>query len=99
MQGASSALGSSSLSCSTADPTWELPGQSTAGSGHIWALRAHLSWAAVGRGKPSGWDGGREPVADEPRARFPSIVRNLACAELFEEGSAVLGGKEQLSPL
>lgn len=62
------------------------PGQSMVRKGQIWSWIAHLSCAAVNRGKPSGWDGGREPVAAVPRVRFLSAMQKLGCAELFLGG-------------
>lgn len=82
----------------TADPTWEVPEQSTAWSRQIWPWRALLSWAAVSRGKPSGWDRGREPVAAEPRARFPSVSQKLACAGLFRRALPCVEGEGNYLP-
>lgn len=74
------------------------PGQSVARKGQIWSWITHLSCAAVSRGKPYGWDGGREPVAAVPRARFPSAMQKLGCAVLFRRALPCLEGKSNYLP-
>lgn len=69
------------------------PGMARSGPG-----KARLSWAAVSRGKPSGRDGGGEPVAAEPRVRFPSVSQKLARAELFRRAPPCSEGEGNYLP-
>lgn len=73
-------------------------GQSMARRGQIWSWITHLRCAAVSRGKPSGWDGGREPVAAVPRVRFLSAKQKFGCTELFRRALPCLEGKSNYLP-
>lgn len=52
----------------------------------------------VSRGKPSGRDGGGEPMAAEPRVRFPSVSQKLARAELFRRALPCSEGEGNYLP-